>query len=149
MSKINIFLDLYYVLLFILKEVRNYFYDFQRIFTVYLKHYNIFKLIIFKINKNINPSNNKLFINFTNENKKLWNKNKKTEKKKNKKKILITSFVRHHAGYPYINSIIGKYLEEYYNVELIGFCDSHDHTSEIIIRSFGIKKFYYLYENYF
>ena len=149
MSKINIFLDLCYVLLFILKEVRNYFYDFQRIFTVYLKHYNIFKLIIFKFNKNINPSNNKLFINFTNENKKLWSKNKKKETKKNKKKILITSFVRHHAGYPYINSIIGKYLEEYYNVELIGFCDSHDHTSEIIIRSFGVKKFYYLYEKNF
>ena len=153
MRKINIFLDFYYILLFILKEIKNFFLDFKRIFTIHLRYYNIFKLILFKRNKNINPSCNKIFINFINENKKLWDKNKKIDKKidkkKNKKKILITAFVHHHAGYPYINSIIGKYLEEYHDIELIGFCDSHDYTSQIIIRSFGIKKFYYLFERNF
>ena len=153
MRKINIFLDFYYILLFILKEVKNFFLDFKRIFTIHLRYYNIFKLILFKRNKNINPSCNKIFINFINENKKLWDKNKKIDKKidkkKNKKKILITAFVHHHAAYPYINSIIGKYLEEYHDIELIGFCDSHDYTSQIIIRSFGIKKFYYLFERNF
>ena len=35
-------------------------------------------------------------------------------------------------------------MQEYYNANLIGFCDSHDKTSEIIIRSFKIKEFVYL-----
>jgi|ETNmetMinimDraft_20_1059909.scaffolds.fasta_scaffold17818_1 hypothetical protein len=148
MGKLNIFLNFFYILLFISKEIKNLFLDFKRIFTVYFRYYNILKLIYFKINKNVNPSNNKLFINFINKNKKLWDKKNK-ENRKNRKKILVTSFVHFHPAYPYANSIIGKYLEEYYNSELLGFCDNYDLKSEIIMRSFGIKKFYYLYERNF
>ena len=148
MGKLNIFLNFFYILLFILKEIKNLFLDFKRIFTVYFRYYNILKLIYFQINKNINPSNNKFFINFINKNKKLWDKKNK-ENRKNRKKILVTSFVHFHPAYPYANSIIGKYLEEYYNSELLGFCDNYDLKSEIIMRSFGIKKFYYLYERNF
>ena len=147
-GKLNIFLNFFYILFFILKEIKNLFLDFKRIFTVYFRYYNILKLIYFQINKNINPSNNKFFINFINKNKKLWDKKSK-ENRKNRKKILITSFVHFHPAYSHANSIIGKYLEEYYNSELLGFCDNYDLTSEIIMRSFGIKKFHYLYERNF
>ena len=151
MGKLNIFLSCFYILLFILKEIKKLFSDFARIFTVYFRYYNIYKLIHFQINKNVNPLNNKFFINFINQNKKLWNKqnNKKKKKNTNNKVFLVTSFVHHHPAYPYLNSIIGKYLEEYYKPKLIGFCDNYDIPSEIIMRSFGIKKFYYLYDRNF
>ena len=151
MGKLNIFLTCFYILLFILKEIKKLFLDFGRIFTVYFRYYNIYKLIHFQINKNVNPLKNKFFINFINQNKKLWNKQNNKVKKncKNKRIFLVTSFVHHHPGYPYTNSIVGKYLEEYYDLKLIGFCDNYDIPSEIIMRSFGIKKFYYLYDRNF
>ena len=151
MGKLNIFLTFFYILLFILKEIKKLLSDFGRIFTVYFRYYNIYKLIHFQFNNNVNPLNNKSFINFINQNKKLWNSQNNKIKKinKNKKVFLVTSFVHHHPAYPYLNSIIGKYLEEFYNSKLIGFCDNYDIPSEIIMRSFGIKKFYYLYDKNF
>lgn len=151
MGKLNFFLFFYYIFFFLLNEIKILYENFLRIFNVNFRYYNIFKLILFQFNKSIKPSNNNFFINFLNQNEKLW-KNKifnKNHNKKNKKKILITSFVHSHPAYPYANSIIGKYLEEYHDYELLGFCDNYDLASELIMRSFGIKKFYYLYEKNF
>jgi len=148
MKKLNIYYICIYLFAFIIKEAKNSLIKFSRIYTVYFKYYNIFKFIIFQFDKNINPSNEKTFIEFINKNKKLWDQRKKKLNSK-KKKTLITSFVHFHPAYPYANCIIGKYIEEYYDTELIGFCDSYDYLSEVIMRSFGVNKFYYLYERNF
>ena len=143
MGRLNIFLFLYYIFLFFLKEIEILILKIVRFFKIVLNNFNFYNFILFKFNRNINPSNNKFFKHYTSENRKIWKENK--IKKKNKK-ILVTSFVHAHPAYPHGNSIIGKYLEEYFNADLIGFCDSHDHLSEIIMRSFGVNLFFYLYE---
>lgn len=142
MSKLNFFLILYYIFLFFLKELKNIYSNLVRFFKSDLEHYSFFKFFQMKFNKNINPSKSEHFQKYTFENKKIWN-NKKNNK--NKKKILVTSFVHAHPAYPHINSIIGKYLEEFLDCELIGFCDNYDHTSEVILRSFGINNVCYLF----
>ena len=143
MGKLNFFLIVYYIFLFFLKEVKNIYSRLVRFFKSDLKHYSFFKFFQMKFNKNINPSKSEHFQKYTLENKKIWNKKKNNKNNKNNKKILVTSFVHAHPAYPHINSIIGKYLEEYLDCELIGFCDNYDHTSEVILRSFGINNINY------
>ena len=139
MNRINTFKYTLYILLFFAKQLKDLLIFFKRIFLVELKYYNPIKLFFFSFNKNINPAYSKDFNNYTKNNYKIWKNNSHS-----KKNILVTSFVHAHPAYPHGNCIIGKYLQEYYNANLIGFCDSHDKTSEIIIRSFKIKEFVYL-----
>ena len=77
MKKLNIYYIFIYLFAFIIKEAKNFLVKFSRIYKVYFKYYNIFRFIIFQFDKNINPSNEKSFIEFINKNKKLWNLKKK------------------------------------------------------------------------
>ena len=71
MKKLNIYYIFIYLFAFIIKEAKNFLVKFSRIYKVYFKYYNIFRFIIFQFNKDINPSNEKSFIEFINKNKKL------------------------------------------------------------------------------
>ena len=129
---------------FFIQELKNLLKKIYRVYKVYLKEYSILKLLLYFFVSDVNPFKNQNFVNFLETNKKFWKLN--NEISDNKKFILITSFVHFHPGYSFSNSIIGAHLKDYYNCNLRGFIDSHDHYCKKILNSFGINKFYYLKE---
>ena len=140
----KIFKIIIFILEFVLQELKNLLKKIIRIFNVYSKEYSILKLLLYLSGSNVNPFKNQNFVNFLKINEKFWKLN--NEISDNKKFILITSFVHFHPGYSYSNSIIGANLKDYFNCNLRGFIDSHDHYCKKILNSFGINKIYYLKE---
>ncbi len=115
----------------------------------YLKYLIIninFKKYFFYIlgNKNINPIKSVEFNNFIQNNEKKWKKiNNDYIKINNEKIILIDNFIS-HSVYTLNNISIGKYVSYFYKSNCAGFLRKGDIKGEVIFRSFGIKKFYYL-----
>lgn len=134
----------YLILKFLLYEIYHGFQKITRIKILIkdLYFFQIFKLLIKEQSLKFRNQNLNIFLR---ENKKLWKKNTITKTNDNKRsKILVTSFVHAHPAYPYLNGIIASYLKNYFNLDLIGFCDENDLLSHNILKSFNIKKFFFL-----
>jgi hypothetical protein len=115
----------------------------------FIKNVNLIKYILFLFDrKNINPIKIHAFKDYNNKNNKKWNKiNKK--KKYSSKSILVENFIN-QAAYGLSNVIIGKFLANISNQNLIGFIRSGDLKSEILFRSFGVDNFlYFKNKNFF
>ncbi len=110
----------------------------------FIKNINIFKFLIFKIDINTNPFYSKKFRQYIDHNKK---KIKKIEcnTDKNKKLILVESFINQSA-YTLSNGIISFYLKEIFKENIVSIIRAGDIKSELIFRSFGVRKFFY-YKN--
>jgi len=110
----------------------------------FIKNINIFKFLIFKIDRNTNPFYSKKFRQYIDHNKK---KIKKIEcnTDKNKKLILVESFINQSA-YTLSNGIISFYLKEIFKENIVSIIRAGDIKSELIFRSFGVRKFFY-YKN--
>ena len=95
-------------------------------------------------NKNINPIKSAEFNNFIQNNEKKWKKiNNDYIKINNEKIILIDNFINQPV-FTLTNISDGKYLSYFYKSNCVGFLKKGDIKGEVIFRSFGIKKFYYL-----
>ena len=108
----------------------------------FFKNINIFKFFIFKFNREINPFySKKKFQEYIKLNKFKIQKfsNNKNE---NKKLILVESFINQPA-YILSNGIISFYLKEIFKENIVSIIRQGDIKSEIIFRSFGVKKFFY------
>lgn len=107
----------------------------------FFKNINIFKFFIFKFNKNINPFYSKKFQEYIAFNR---SKIKKISniKNENKKSILVESFINQPA-YTLSNGIISFYLKEIFKENIVSIVRQGDIKSELIFRSFGVKKFFY------
>jgi len=110
----------------------------------FFKNINIFKFFIFKRNRDINPFYSKKFRQYINYNKR---KIKKIDSKvrKDKKEILVESFINQPA-YILSNGIISFYLKKIFKENISSIIREGDIKSEVIFRSFGVKKFFY-YKN--
>ena len=107
----------------------------------FFKNINIFKFFIFKFNREINPFYSKKFQEYIKLNKFKIQKfsNNKNE---NKKLILVESFINQPA-YILSNGIISFYLKEIFKENIVSIIRQGDIKSELIFRSFGVKKFFY------
>ncbi len=110
----------------------------------FFKNINILKFLIFKINRDTNPFYSKKFRQYINYNKK---KIKKIDSNisKSKKEILVESFINQSA-YILSNGIISFYLKKIFKENISSIIREGDIKSEVIFRSFGVKKFFY-YKN--
>lgn len=109
----------------------------------FFKNINIFKFFLFRIDKNVNPFYSSKFVKYININK---NKLQKINTKiNNNQNILVESFINQPA-YTVSNAIISFYLKQIFKGEITTILREGDIKSEIIFRSFGVKKFIY-YKN--
>ena len=76
------------------------------------------------------------FEKFLNQNSKFWSHKYNYKKKQNT--FILESFINHEA-YSISNSIIGKYLQEIYNSNLIGIIKPNNFRGIDILKSYGIK----------
>jgi len=114
----------------------------------FIKNINIFKFLIYKFNKDINPFYSKKFRQYIDHNKKKI-KNISSSPSENKKFILVESFINQSA-YTLSNGIIAFYLKEIFKENIVSIIRAGDIKSELIFRSFGVKKFfYYKDQNFF
>ena len=106
------------------------------------KNINLVEFIFFQFDRErFNPINSNYFKKYIVANKKKWKKIN-INSDKSKKTILVESFIN-HAAYTLSNGIISIYLKKIFNSKIIGIIRGGDIKSEIIFRSFGIKKFIY------
>ena len=112
-------------------------------YIIYLfKNINLIEFIFFNFNrKKYNPIRSNNFKKYINDNKKKWKK-LNINNDESKKTILVESFINQPA-YILSNAIISLYLSKIFNFKTIGIIRSGDVKSEVIFRSFGIKKFIY------
>ena len=137
---------LYLIFKFSFQELKNFFKKLRRFKDVFFLYFNLNQILNFFLKKNDQIILKDNIINtFLKKNRKIWFKNKYSSNPK----ILVTSFVRAHPAYPYINGIIGKYLSEYFSYDLLGYCEDEDFLSYKILKSFGIEKNFLLIENNF
>lgn len=110
----------------------------------FFKNINIFKFFVFKINRDTNPFYSKKFRQYIN-----YNKNKIIKIDRNpskaKREILVESFINQPA-YILSNGIISFYLKKIFKENISSVIRQGDIKSEVIFRSFGVKKFFY-YKN--
>ena len=112
-------------------------------FVFFINEISLLKYIIYLTNKNKNPFKSLEFINFLKTNHKKWSAFSSLNiNKKRKQKILIENFIN-HPFYSINNVLVGKYLEIIKNKECIGFLRKGDLRGEFLLKSFGIKNFYY------
>ena len=110
-------------------------------FEFFFKNINIFKFFIFKFNREINPFYSKKFQEYIELNR---SKIKKISNNTNKNKnlILVESFISQPA-YTLSNGIISFYLKKIFKGNIVSIIRQGDIKSELIFRSFGVKKFFY------
>lgn len=103
--------------------------------------FNLIKFLRHKLNKNYNPFSDENFQSFITENNKLWlNSSTNYSDKEN---ILVTSLIHSHAGFSFYEALVSKYLSMSKQKNLIGLIRKQDIKSEVIFRSYGIKKILY------
>ena len=107
----------------------------------FFKDINIFKFFIFKFNREINPFYSKKFQEYIKLNRSKIKKFSNNENE-NKKLILVESFINQPA-YTLSNGIISFYLKEIFKENIVSIIRQGDIKSELIFRSFGVKKFFY------
>ncbi len=108
-----------------------------------LNNINIFDIINFTVNKNLNPIKCKNFKKFILENEIKWESiDENNIKIKNDRIILVDNFIN-QSQCSLNNIIIGKYLSYFYNSKCYGLLNKGDIKGEKLFRSFGIKNFYY------
>jgi len=110
----------------------QYFIFFAAILYSLIFHLFDFFSYLFK-KKQVNVKSN-IFKNYLEKNYTLWSKNNIIKQNK----VLITNFV-HHPGYTINESIIGKYVSEFYNLEPVVLINYNDEFGKKIIRSFGVN----------
>ena len=115
----------------------------------YLKFFainiNLIKYFFYILgNKNINPIKSIEFNNFIQNNKKKWKKIDSDYIKINNKKIILVDNLINQPLYTINNISTAKYLSYFYKSNCVGFLKQGDIKGEVIFRSFGVKKFYYL-----
>tara|TARA_B100000242_G_scaffold287289_1_gene253893 strand:+ start:219 stop:2021 length:1803 start_codon:yes stop_codon:yes gene_type:complete len=110
-------------------------------FEFFFKNINIFKFFIFKFNREINPFYSKKFQEYIELNR---SKIKKISNNTNENKnlILVESFINQPA-YTLSNGIISFYLNKIFKGNIVSIIRQGDIKSELIFRSFGVKKFFY------
>ena len=115
----------------------------------FIKNVNLIKYILFLFNrKDINPIKMDGFREYINQNKKKWTKIK-SKNINTSKSILVENFIN-QAAYGLSNAIIGKFLKNLNNNQLIGFIRPGDIKGEVLFRSFGVNKFiYFKNKNFF
>ena len=84
---------------------------------------------------------------FIANNKKKWIENKVKNINKSKDNILVSSWIYSHPAGAVGESMIGKYVSDYYKFNQIGFILKGDIGSEVVLRSYGIDKIIYLDKN--
>ncbi len=101
------------------------------------KNINIFYYVLFLFNrKKFNPVKIRAFKNYVKENSKKWHKNNHFQNE-----IIIENFINHPA-YTLVNTVSAALLNKYYNYKLSAILRPGDIKAEILLRSFGVKKFY-------
>ena len=117
-------------------------------FLYFVKNINIIKYIIYLLDKDkIIPIKSVSFQNYIKENQKKFKKI--NHEVTNNKIILVENFIN-QAAYGMSNAIISKFLSKINKQNILGFIRKGDIKSEIIFRSFGIKKFiYFKKKNFF
>ncbi len=114
----------------------QYFIFFKAILYSVIFHFSYFFSHLFK-KKQVNVETD-IFENYLKKNFSLWGKKNLSQKNK----ILITNFV-HHPGYTIVESIIGKYVCDFYNFEPYGLVDIEDKFGKKIVESFKVNNFIY------
>lgn len=105
---------------------------------IYSLSFHLFKFFSKFFKKDSIDVNIKTFENYLKKNFDIWQKNET----KIKNKVLITNFI-HHPGYTITESILGKYVSEFYNFEPYGLIDFEDKFGKKIIKSFKVDNFIY------
>ena len=136
----------YYIFLFLIYFVKENLKKFKDLIVV-LVRFRVIHYFIFLINRDSNPYRGKSFRKFISKNKKKWIKNKVKDADKFKDNILVSSWIYSHPASAVGESIIGKYVSDYYSYNQIGFILKGDIGSEVVLRSYGINKIIYLDKN--
>ena len=98
---------------------------------------------IFFINLSNKSFSSKNFDEFVKLNSFFWKKNNKDYiNNKDNKNILITNFV-HQPVYTCTESVISKYIQNFYGYNIFGLIDSIDKFGKKLIKSFNVDNFFY------
>ena len=116
--------------------IKNFQYFILLISIIYSLSFHLFKFFLKFFKKDSIDVNIKTFENYLEKNFDIWQKNET----KIKNKVLITNFI-HHPGYTITESILGKYVSEFYNFEPYGLIDFEDKFGKKIIKSFKVDNF--------
>ena len=116
--------------------IKNFQYFILLISIIYSLSFHLFKFFLKFFKKDSIDVNIKTFENYLQKNYDIWQKNET----KIKNKVLITNFI-HHPGYTITESILGKYVSEFYNFEPYGLIDFEDKFGKKIIKSFKVDNF--------
>ena len=112
-------------------------------FMFFINEISLTKYLIYLTDNNKNPFKFKEFINFLKKNQSKWSSFKGSDnKKKVTQKILVENFIN-HPFYSVNNILVGKYLEIIKNKECVGFLRKGDLRGKFLLKSFGVKKFYF------
>ena len=104
----------------------------------FIKNINLTDYLFFIFNKNkYNPIKSIEFKNYINTNKNKW-KNNKINNLKSNNCILVETFINHPA-YTLSNIVTSAYLNNIYNMKMVGLIRNYDLKSEVIFRSFGVR----------
>ena len=133
----------YYIFLFFIYFVKENLKKFKDLIVV-LVRFRVIHYLIFLINRDSNPYRGKSFRKFIANNKKKWIKNKVKDIDQSKDNILVSSWIYSHPAGAVGESMIGKYVSDYYSYNQIGFILKGDIGSEVVLRSYGINKIIYL-----
>jgi len=138
--------NIYYIFLFFAYFAKE---NFKRLknLIVILARFRVIYYLIFLVNRDSNPYRNKSFRKFIISNKKKWIENKIKNISKSKNNILVSSWIYSHPAGAVGESMIGKYVSDYYRYNQIGFILKGDIGSEVVLRSYGINKIIYLDKN--
>ena len=103
----------------------------------------LFHIKIFFINLSNKSFVSKNFDEFIKLNSSFWKKNNRNyTNNKDNKNILITNFV-HQPVYTYTESLISKYIQNFYGYNIFGLIDSIDKFGKKLIKSFNVDNFFY------
>ncbi len=121
----------------IYSELRNIL-KYLKLIRSIIRDYNIFKLIIFFFNKNVNPYSSKDLEKLLNTNKNYWEKKRKEN---NSDGILVECFINQQLA-NMSNMLLCKYLEKIYKTTSSAIIRKYDFKTEVILKSFQIDKIY-------
>ena len=138
--------NIYYIFLFFAYFAKKNFKKLKDLIVI-LARFRVIYYLIFLVNRDSNPYRNKSFRKFIISNKKKWIENKIKNISKSKDNILVSSWIYSHPAGAVGESMIGKYVSDYYRYNQIGFILKGDIGSEVVLRSYGINKIIYLDKN--
>ena len=100
---------------------------------IYSLYFHIKRVSHKPLDKNYFKS--KIFNNYLKKNEEVWNDK---EIEHNNGEILVTNFV-HHVGYTLTECIIGKNIQSFSKLKIVGLIDHEDGMGKKILESFNIK----------